>query len=60
MDYMGISSGKRLQKTMENHLFLMGKSTISMAIMGIYLDVRGISTGDGTRGTQIIRERLRR
>ena len=34
-----LHSGKRLQKTMENLIFLMGKSTISMAMFNSFLYV---------------------
>ena len=46
-----VPSGKRLQKTMENHHFLMGKLTISMAIFNSYVtnyqrDPEGNSNGN--------------
>ena len=39
MVVLNIPSGKRLQKPLENHHFLMGKSTISMAIFNSYVSL---------------------
>ena len=37
-DEMEVSSGKRLQKTMENqHVYIMGKFTLSMTIFNSYV-----------------------
>ena len=37
-DELEVSSGKRLQKTMENqHVYIMGKFTISMTIFNSYV-----------------------